>query len=45
MPDFGAAAMFLLPHFQVSSWPYGRKERSHTILKKTGKKSDIKIRI
>jgi len=23
---------FLLPHFKGSSWPYGRKEKSHTIL-------------
>jgi len=29
---FGAATTFLLPHFKGSSWPYGRIERSHTIL-------------
>ena len=23
---------FLLPHFKGSSWPYGRKEKSHTFL-------------
>jgi hypothetical protein len=23
---------FLLTHFKGSSWPYGRKEKSHTIL-------------
>jgi len=29
---FGATTTFLFPHFKGSSWPYGRKEKSHTIL-------------
>jgi hypothetical protein len=29
---FGAATTFLLPHFKGSSWLYGRKEKSRTIL-------------